>query len=236
LFNGEEIVSLHDTTEHQLRKKRVFRVWQRLLKRRNLLASEYGGKHANWLAFRYVLRKTLRIDWQTCTYFKRSLDEPIPEKSPKLEVEIRQATISDLPKLKEIVDEEKYDRFKRRFQKGKICFIAIYKEKVAAFAWISIDNEFEPNLQVEIKLEEKEAYLFDAYVVPEYRNHRLYPALGDTSLRYLRSQGYKNVLFFVGNSNKYSLKSVRSSGFKPNRALTCCSIFGLHCSYWHQCR
>jgi hypothetical protein len=197
------------------------------------LIKQRGILKFTWLGFRYILRKTLWIDWRTCTYFKRSLDKPILDIVPKIPVEIRQATVEDLPKLKEIVDEAKYDRFKRRFQEGNICFIALDKEKIVSFSWIGLSNKFEPELRVEIKLAEKEAYLFDAYVVPEYRNHGLYPVVGNNNLKYLRNLGFKQVIIFVDNTNIFSLKAVNSSGFNANRALTCFSIFGLTFHLWH---
>jgi hypothetical protein len=198
------------------------------------LIKQRGISKFTWVGFRYILRKTLRIHWQTYTCFKRSLDEPIPNIVPKIPVEIRQATINDLPKFKEIIDEAKYDRFKQRFQEGNICFVALDKEKIVSFAWIGLCNKFEPELGVEVKLAEKEAYLFDAYVVPEYRNHGLYPVVGNSNLRYLCNLSYKQVFIFVDDTNIYSLKAVKFSGFNPNRALTCFSIFGLTFHLWHE--
>jgi hypothetical protein len=59
------------------------------------------------------------------------LIEPIQEVVPKIKVRIEQATKEDLPKFKEIMEEDKYDRFKQRFINGKICFMALNENKVA---------------------------------------------------------------------------------------------------------
>jgi GNAT superfamily N-acetyltransferase len=210
----------------------MFMTWQRLFKRRSSLAKEYGVIHANWLTFRYVLRRTLSIDWQKTILFERSLAEPIKEVIPRIKVNIRQATIDDLVKLKDMVDTEKYTRFQQRLDQGNICFLALDEDKVAAFSWISFHNEYLTESRIEVKLKDKEAYFFDTFVDPVYRNNGLQAAMIPARLKYLRELGFEKVIGLVDDDNSYSLKALASAGYKPKKVSTLIKIFGLKIHRW----
>jgi len=200
----------------------------------NSLINQYGILPAAWLIIRYVLRKILRIDWQRTILFERLLADPIQEVVPKIKVNIERATVEDLEKLKGMVDEAKYNRFRQRFDRGNICFVARDGDKIAAFSWISFDREFEVESQIEIKLNYKEAYGFDTYVEPEYRNNRLQSAMEPTILKYLRSQGYEKMIGLVDKNNIYALKGLLSAGNKPKRIATLIRIFDWKIQWWQK--
>jgi hypothetical protein len=210
----------------------MFMTWQKLFKRRSSLAREYGPIHANWLTFRYILRRTLWIDWQKTILFERSLAEPIKEVIPKIKVNIRQATIDDLIKLKDMVDADKYARFQQRFDQGNICFLALDEDKVAAFSWVSFHNEYLSESRIEVRLKDKEAYFFDTFVDPVYRNNGLQTAMIPPRLKFLRDLGYEKVIGLVDDDNIYSQKSLASSGYKPKKISTLIKIFGLTFHSW----
>jgi hypothetical protein len=195
------------------------------------LIKEQGTLKFSWLALRYILRRTIGLDWWKEILLERSLAEPIKEVVPKIQVLIRQGTENDLDKFKGIVSKKDYKRFQQRFQKGRICFVALDGEKVAAYSWISF-NEFDTNKRKEMKLSEKEAYLFDIFVVPEYRNNRLQTALDTVRLNYAKSQGFAIAVTLIIATNTYSLKSANTSGFKPVNSLTACSIFWSTFELW----
>ena len=184
---------------------------------------------------RLILRKLLGIDWISEILFERSLEEPIQERNPRIKVTIREATEDDLDKFKGIVTETKFELFRKRFKKdGSICLIALDRERIACFAWISFEDEFESNAQVKVKLGEKEAYCFDAYTMQEYRNSGLHTAIFTKRLMYSRDKGYKKVLTLVQNKNVYSIKTVKKVGFRGKKIVTLVKLFGLKFHIWRK--
>jgi ribosomal protein S18 acetylase RimI-like enzyme len=218
---------MHITTpERHSHKNNISITWERLVKRRNSLVKEYGTVRSTWLVIRYLMRKTLWIDWQKVIIFERSLAEPIQEVIPKVPVSIKQSTIDDMGKLASIVDKDKYFRFQQRFKQGKICFIALDKDKVVAFSWISFQNEYIPEWECGIKLNDNEAYVFDSFIDPDYRHKRLHSALIYQKFLYLQKQGYQKAIGYVEINNTYSLKALVSSGHRPKKLLILIEIFG----------
>lgn len=178
-------------------------------------------------ALRFILRRSIGLDWRSAIITERSLEEPIRKIEPRIEVTIRKAIQGDIVKFKGIVDERKLELFKKMFKKNRICFIALDHKKIAYFRWISFEDEYESNCQIRVKLNEKEAYLFDAYTVPQYRQDALHTSVTTKALIYLRNKGYKNVLLLVLNKNVYARKALRRIGFKPKKIITLITLFGL---------
>lgn len=185
-----------------------------------------------WILFRMVARRALGLDWLTTTLLERLLDEPLPEITPELKYQIEQAHEDDLEKFINMVDEAKYKRFKERFMKGKICFMALDGKQAIAFSWISLDDEYETVSRVKVRLNEKEAYLFDDYVLPEYRNKGLQSALIMARLKYVHNLAYRRALALVSKKNIYAFQACVSTGFKPIRIITMFRIMGLCFHRW----
>jgi hypothetical protein len=201
------------------------------------LLKQHGILKFAWLVFRYILRKALGIDWWTDTLWERSLSDPLTEVIPKIQVKFRQATKNDIDKFKGIIDENILNDFQRRFKKNRICFLALDGEKVTAYSWISLGEydtirENDIKFQKETKIKEKDVYLFDIYVVPEYRNNRLQTALDYIRLKYAHDLGYTRAVTTIASTNTYSLKSAQSSGFRLSRTLTYFRIFWLNFYRW----
>jgi len=187
-----------------------------------------------WKASRFILRKSMGLDWKREIIAERSLGEPIEEIEPKIKVTIRQATENDLDKFKGIVSESKLELFKERFEKGRICFIALDGERVISFAWISSGNEYESNCRVEVKLNEGEGYLFDDYTLPEYRHNGLQTTLIAKRLAYLQDQGCRRALVFIWDENIQSRKAYSTVGFEGKRTVTLITLFGLKFHRWRK--
>lgn len=187
-------------------------------------------------ALRFVLRKSIGLDWRSDIIAERSLEKPIREVEPRIKVTIREATEDNLDKFKGIVNERKLELFRERFKKDRICFIALKQKKIAYFGWISLEDEYESNCQIKVKLNEREAYWFDCYTVPEYRQNGLHTALTTKALIYLKNKGYKKVLMLVWNNNIYSRKAFREVGFEGKKIITLVKLFSLKFHIWHEFR
>jgi GNAT superfamily N-acetyltransferase len=220
--------------ERRSHKARIFTTMERLLKRRSSISKEYGTLRSDWLSFRYILRKTVRIDWRDTIVFERSLADPVQQVIPRINVNIRMATINDLDKLKRLVDQDKYVRFQERFEHGKVCFVVLVEDIIVAFSWISFHNEYLSENQIEVQLKDKEAYFFDTYVDPAYRNKGLQAAMIPPRIEFLRSQGYEKIIGLVDDDNIYSLRALTSAGYKPKTVSRLIKIFGLKFHRWRE--
>jgi hypothetical protein len=198
------------------------------------LVKENGILKSTWLIFRYILRKTIGLDWEQVFILVRLLKEPIQEITPKINVKIRQVTEVDIDKFKNIIDDQQYQDFQKRFKKGRICFAALNGEGIVGFDWISLEDEVDPSPFLDIKLSNKEAYLFDAYMSPQYRGKKLITAIRIKQLLHLRLQGYEKALAVADSNNVISLKSCKATGFYPDRIVISFKIFGLKFSRWRK--
>lgn len=176
-------------------------------------------------ALNFILYKTIGFIWRTEIICECLLKMPIEEIEPKIKVTIRVAVEDDLDKFKEIVNERKFELFKERFKKDRICFIALDQKKIAYFGWISFDDEYESIFQIRVKVNDKEAYWFDCHTMPEYRQNGLHGAITAKALIYLKDKGCKKVLTHVMKDNIYSRKAFRKVGFKEKRTVTLIKIF-----------
>jgi hypothetical protein len=207
-----------------------------MLKRTKIstLLSEHGIGESTWLGFRFLLRKIVGISWQRFIYFERPLDKAIAEITPKIPVRVGLATIDDMDKFKGMFDENKHNSLRQRFTKGQLCFSAQYGSRVVAQQWISYQDEYYAEKQLKIEVKNNEGYLFDAYVVPEYRNNKLYSILIATTLKYLHDHGYEKATTYIADYNKFPLRTCAAQGFIPKRTVLDIDLFGRHYHHWNE--
>jgi GNAT superfamily N-acetyltransferase len=203
-----------------------------LLGRLRLKIKQEGIFSSIWLTIRFVLRKIIGLDWNTAVKLERLLEEPIQEIPTKTKVRILQANENNLEGLKGIVDKEKGLVFQERFNRGKICFIALDDNKVIAYSWISLESEYDPNSGIEIIVNNKEAYLFDDFVLPDYRGQRIQSALIPPRLNYLKSRGFHKGFSLVFKNSPVSLKNTISAGFEPKKTVMVFKIFWIKFHCW----
>jgi ribosomal protein S18 acetylase RimI-like enzyme len=198
------------------------------------LIRKHGILKFTWLGLRHILRKTIGLDWWGEIFFERSLKGPIQEVVPKIKVLIMQATIDDLDKFKDKIEINNYERLQQKFRQSKLCFIALDGNRVVGQQWVSLDDHYDLDLKVTIPVNDKEGYLFDAQVTPEYRNNRLQSVLSATALKYLYEQGFDKATTVVMDNNTYSLKTCAAKGFMPKKLLFRLTIFGLRYHRWQK--
>jgi ribosomal protein S18 acetylase RimI-like enzyme len=198
------------------------------------LIRKHGILKFTWLGLRHILRKTIGLDWWGEIFFERSLKDPIQEVVPKIKVPIKQATIDDLDKFKDRIDINNYERLQQKFRQGKLCFMALDGNRVVGQQWVSLDDHYDSDLKVIVTVNDNEGYLFDAHVIPEYRNNRLQSALAATALKYLHDKGYDKATSIVMDNNMYSLKTCAAKRFMPKKILFRFTIFGLRFHRWQK--
>jgi len=100
-----------------------------------------------------------------------------------------------------------------RFRAGRRCYVARVDGQIAAYGWVSFDEEFVGELNLRLKLLPDEAYIWNCVTLPNFRRHYLYSAL----LTYIVGELYKDhvsrVWIGADTENVASQKGIARAGF-----------------------
>jgi ribosomal protein S18 acetylase RimI-like enzyme len=143
---------------------------------------------------------------------RKSLKEPIDIPALRVAVSIRQATLDDLALLETIVSPLRVKRFAKKMQAGEICAVALQEQKVVAYIFAGLANT--PSTEdARLKLGPREAYLWAAYALPQYRRQGVVGAVNLNLCRLLQEKGCESVVLFVDMRNRSSLGHCYKIGY-----------------------
>jgi hypothetical protein len=136
-----------------------------------------------------------------------------PDKAPPAGVRFGEATLADLDALATAVgDRGKRELFEQRFRAGRRCFAAFAENAVIAYVWVS--PTIDPDLEdaPPLKLAKDEAYISDAFVVPEWRRKNLHYFTGRMAGQAVADAGCRNAISLIKAFNIASLKASAAWG------------------------
>jgi hypothetical protein len=81
----------------------------------------------------------------------------------------------------------------QRFRRGRQCYIARVRGKIADYCCISFDEENIGELGLSMHLLEGEAYIWDCATLPAHCGQHLYPVLRACILDELKSAGIRRI-------------------------------------------
>jgi ribosomal protein S18 acetylase RimI-like enzyme len=102
-----------------------------------------------------------------------------------------------------------------RFAAGKRCYGAWVDGRLAAYGWVTFDEERIGELGLRVRLAPGEAYIWDCATLPAYRGQRLYPALLAHIARTLSDEGFRSLLIGADTDNLASQQGFLLVGFQP---------------------
>lgn len=156
---------------------------------------------------------------------RRSLRDPINIPKPEQDVTIRQATVDDSSLLETLVPPLRVKRFITKMQAGEICFIAIQDQRVIAYVFAGLAHT--PSTEdIELELGPREAYLWAAYALPEYRRQGVVGALNLSLCKVLREDGYETTVLLLDESNIPSLGHCYKIGYHVTDKITYLRLLG----------
>ena len=100
-----------------------------------------------------------------------------------------------------------------RFQAGRRCYVARVDGHIAAYGWVSFDEEFVGELNLHLKLLPGEAYIWDCLTLPDFRRHYLYSALLTYIVGELNKDDVSRVWIGADTENIASQKGIARAGF-----------------------
>ncbi len=103
----------------------------------------------------------------------------------------------------------------QRFARHCRCYGAWVDGRLAAYGWVTFDEERIGELGLRVRLAPGEAYIWDCATLPAHRGKRLYPALLAYITRTLRAEGFRFVLIGADADNHASQQGFLLNGFQP---------------------
>jgi len=103
----------------------------------------------------------------------------------------------------------------QRFASGQRCYVVRAGGKLAAYGWVSFDEEEIGELGLHIHLAPDEAYIWDCATLPAYRGQHLYPALLVHIISKLRTEGLRQLWIGASRENVASQRGMMLAGFQP---------------------
>jgi GNAT superfamily N-acetyltransferase len=103
----------------------------------------------------------------------------------------------------------------QRFARGRHCYAAMVDGKLAAYGWVTFDEEAIGELGLRFRLKAGEAYIWDCATLPAYRRQHLYTALLSYIASELRASGLCRLWIGADMDNLASQKGMALAGFQP---------------------
>jgi GNAT superfamily N-acetyltransferase len=147
------------------------------------------------------------------TIWMLNLDEVTPAVTPRVHAEFRRVTPDLLPALFAIRGYDASAEFIQRFETGRRCYGAWVEGQLAAFGWVSYDDEHIGELNLRIKLLPGEVYVWDCATASRFRGNGLYSALLSYILGELRDQKICRAWIGADLENIPSQKGIARAGF-----------------------
>jgi len=150
---------------------------------------------------------------RTGTIWTLNLDEPVPAVTPLIPATFRRVGADLLPALVSAMDGVSSAGLLKRFENGRRCYTAWVGDQIAAYGWVSFEDEHIGELNLRIKLLPGEVYIWDCATIPAFRRNHLYSALLSYIIQKLRTQGLCRAWIGADLDNKPSQQGMARAGF-----------------------
>ena len=147
------------------------------------------------------------------TIWALDLAEPTPEITPLLAATFRRVGPESLLELAEAAGGDAAEEFHKRFESGRRCYAAWVEGELAAYGWVSFEDELIGELSLRLRLLAGEAYIWDCFTVPAFRQNRLYSNLLVQIVADLRAEQVNRIWIGTNTENLASQRGIARAGF-----------------------
>jgi GNAT superfamily N-acetyltransferase len=147
------------------------------------------------------------------TIWVLDLDEPVPVVTPQVSATFRRAGPDLVSVLVSAMDGVSSGGLIKRFENGRRCYVAQVEDQIAAYGWVSLDDEHIGELNLRIKLLPGEVYIWDCATIPAFRRRHLYSALLGYIVAESRAEGLCRAWIGADMDNKPSQQGMARAGF-----------------------
>lgn len=186
------------------------------LGRRAVAIARYAGMRGVWFA---VLGE---LGYRRLAIREVILDQQFPEPAATIPVTFDLIELSQVEEYFAFRQGADIDRIRRRFERGDKCFVARDKGRIISAQWAATARAHCVYLSCTVSLAEHEAYLYDAFTLPESRGKKIYSALTSEMHRYYRAEGKRRSLCFTGPENLPAMRA--DTGYRRIGMIGCFGI------------
>ena len=146
--------------------------------------------------------------------YRRSLVEPIKLRPVDSDLTVRQATPADRKLFETIFPKFRIKRLIKKMEAGELCMIAIHHDRIVGTCWAGFANG--PSVRdTALSIKADEAYMWGAFVVPEFRSRGIVSTLSNTLMIWLQAHGYAGAYQVINRGNAPSRKVAQKIGSDP---------------------
>ncbi len=166
------------------------------------------------------------------TLWVRNLDWPAPQNtSPRVPATFRCLGPEAIESLTQAMRLDHPAVIQQRLASGRRCYGAQVEGSLAAYGWVSWNEEDIGEIGLRLHLMPGEAYIWDCATTPPYRRLRLYTALLVHIAEQLRAEGLCRVWIGADADNAASQNGIALAGFLPVADLVVTRMIGIR-QFW----
>jgi hypothetical protein len=185
----------------------VRQAWQSTLRRAaEVLRSE--GAQSLW--FR-VLGETV---YRRMILVERCLKEPVIEVQAAVPVTVTLLHENELAEYLAFRSGAEAAEIRNRLERGYKCFVARQADAIASTCWAAIGSARIDYLGCKIQLADDEAFSYDSYTTPRFRNMNVPAVRGNEMVRHFRDLSYFRFVAVVVPENKAAFRPVEKVGYR----------------------
>ena len=180
---------------------------------------------------RFALCKTICIN--TLFIYELDLKKPVKKIDPRTKLSFRLASEDDIDFMEEkryMMSQKRKKHSKERLEKGDKCVLAIHNDEIVGYSW-AMKDAMELSQFNLIPLPENKVYLYNAFVVEEFRGKRVNGAMRQYFDNILINEGKTTIVATISKYNKPSIKSAERMDPKKIGKVTQIRFFGLKYDY-----
>jgi GNAT superfamily N-acetyltransferase len=145
---------------------------------------------------------------------ERPLHQPGTEVQPVIAVSVSLLHPNDLDEYFAHCPHADAAGIRTRLKRGYKCFVARHQQSIASTCWAAIGSARIDYLDCEIQLAPDEAYTYDSYTAPRFRNLNIAAARGNEMVLHFRHLGYSRFIAAVMPENKAAFRPAEKVGYR----------------------
>ncbi len=161
------------------------------------------------------------------TIWAMELDKTLPPIRPRLAATFRRLGPESISVLASALEGDMAAEVRKRFETGRRCYTAWVDGRLAAYGWVSFDEEFIGELSLRLRLLPGEAYIWDCATLPVYRQQGLFAALLVYIVSELQADPLCRVWIGANQENLASQRGIARAGFRRVADLVVARVLAL---------
>ena len=162
-------------------------------------------------------------------------DQSIPLIKPCIDATFCRVESESMNELAAVMGANSSTQILERFESGRRCYVAQVEAQIAAYGWVSFDEELIGELSLRLRLLPGEAYIWDCATLPAFQRNYLYSVLLTYILGDLQSERLQRVWIGADLNNVASQRGIARAGFRYIADLVVARVLALR-QVWVQGR